>query len=167
MRFFYPLKLVPQMISYLLYLKTGVLFAFTDEQKLSTAIHVYLFHLCNKSITTLISTLPWQIPSFPQPPCDDCPPGRPKRCRGAQQFSGWTHPAGLAPGFSAAAGWRECTGTLAPLEYWSYTESSSSSSGPGVGGTEMMGGRGVTTQNKSEERQTGLKAELIWILHAT
>ena len=81
----------------------------------------------------LILMLPWQIPSFPQLPCDGCPPDRPKHCTGAQQFSGWTHPAELAPGFSAAAGWLDCTGTPAPLEYWSYTESSSSSSGPGVG----------------------------------
>lgn len=74
--------------------------------------------------------LPWQIPSFPLLPCDGCPPDRPKHYRGAQQFSGWTHPVWLAPGFSTAAGWPDYIGTPAPLEYWSYTESSSSSSGP-------------------------------------
>lgn len=80
----------------------------------------------------MVKGRPWQIPSFRQPPCDDCPLDRPKHYRDAQQFSGWTHPAWLAPGFSTAAGWPDSTGTPAPLEYWSYTESSSSSSGPGV-----------------------------------
>lgn len=74
--------------------------------------------------------LPWQNPSFPQLPCDDCPPDRLKHCRGAQQSSEWTHPVWLAPGFSAAAGWPGCTETPALQECWSCKESSSSSAGP-------------------------------------
>lgn len=108
-------------------------------------------------------SLPWQIPSFPQLPCDGCLPGTPKHCRGAQQFSGWTHPAWLAPGFSAAAGWPDCTGTLAPLEYWSCTESSSSSSGPGV--IERLTHHVYNSkwnlhksENKNNAGQIGLKA---------
>lgn len=108
-------------------------------------------------------SLPWQIPSFPQLPCDGCLPGTPKHCRGAQQFSGWTHPAWLAPGFSAAAGWPDCTGTPAPLEYWSCTESSSSSSGPGV--IERLTHHVYNSkwnlhksENKNNAGQIGLKA---------
>ncbi len=120
----------------------------------------------------LVLMLPWRIPFFPQLPCDGCPLDRPKHCRGAQRFSGWTHPVWLARGFSAAAGWLDCTGTPAPRECWSYTESSSSSSGPGVGwgGGHRPRHRSVEvkiqncTSLKHNKHQTSLKTDLIIIL---